>query len=100
MQSEFHRLVTQVGRLERMHRSGVVLHGDVDELFALGRECAKTIEDEAARRPVDRVAGVTVGTPAPTADARDDIAAVAHEIGGALESAIARGLGRLFAVHG
>ncbi len=49
MQSEFLRLVHQVERLEQMHRAGLTYTPDVDELFAIARECRKTLDVDEAR---------------------------------------------------
>ncbi len=56
-QSEFVRLLTQVERLEAMHRAGCSYPSDVDELFAIARECrsaldvASTVAAEPPRSP-------------------------------------------------
>jgi hypothetical protein len=94
MSSEFHRLVRQVERLERMHRSGVVHLGDVDELFALGRECRAALETTTAPpglEPPLRPGPVALFKP----EIHPDTAAIAQAIGSAVESAVRTGLDRV-----
>ena len=99
MQSEFYRLVSQVERLERMHRSGIFYTGDVDELFALGRECRTALDADTARTQTpERPGPVSVFKPAPAAPA-PEIATIAHEMGVAMESLLVVAFERLHAAR-